>query len=166
MEIDRAPERLRTLPSWLLAQSSNVVRRFVSAELAALDVGRGHYALLACLDEFGPLSQADLGAHAGLDRGDVVRHVDGLAAASLVARSVDPTDRRRNIITLTDPGRRRLRELDTALARAQDDALARLTPDERQQLVTLLRRLLDPPGPASVIAKDSVSTESPNPSRS
>ena len=143
MEIDRAPQRLRALPSWLLAQSTNAAGRFVSAELSALGAARPDYAVLACLDEFAPLSQAELGAHAGLDRGDVVRLVDGLAAAGLVARTVDPSDRRRNIITLTDQGHHRLYELDAAIGRAQDRALARLTPDERERLVSLLHRLLE-----------------------
>lgn len=142
MEIEHAPRRLRALPSWLLAQSATHARRFVSAELSGIGVGRSHYAVLACLDEFAPLSQAELGAHAGLDRGDVVRMVDDLTAAGLVVRAADPRDRRRNIITLTEDGRRRLGDLHAAVLRAQDQALAGLTPQERDHLVTLLHRLL------------------------
>jgi DNA-binding MarR family transcriptional regulator len=142
MEIDRVPQRLRALPSWLLAQSAIVARRFVAAALSEVDGSRSQYATLAALDEFGPLSQAQLSEHASLDRSDVVRLVDDLTANDLAERSVDPSDRRRNIITLTDNGRRRLLELDRTLAAAQAQTLSRLTPDEQADLVALLRRLL------------------------
>jgi MarR family transcriptional regulator, lower aerobic nicotinate degradation pathway regulator len=142
MEIDHAPKRLRALPSWLLAQSAIAARRFVASALSELNAGRSEYAMLACLDEFGPLSQAQLSERTGLDRSDVVRLVDSLAANGHALRTTDPGDRRRNIITLTEPGRGRLLELDAVLTRAQALAMARLTSDEQAELTSLLHRML------------------------
>ena len=54
-----------------------------------------------------------------------------------------PGDRRRNVVTMTPTGRRRLRQLDRLLARMQDQLLAPLSPKERTCLITLLTRLVD-----------------------
>jgi len=90
------------------------------------------------LDEFGPASQIDLGRRCGIDRSDMVALLNTLAADDLVARSKDPDDRRRNVITLTSAGRRRLRRLDGVIAGLEDELLAPLSERERRELVRLL----------------------------
>jgi hypothetical protein len=49
----------------------------------------------------------------------------------------------RALITITPAGRRQLRRLDKQVTRIQADLLAPLAPDERDQLIRLLRRVLD-----------------------
>jgi DNA-binding MarR family transcriptional regulator len=138
-----APERLRVLPSWLLAQTALVAQQRVGARLAAVDAHRSHYGLLAALAEGGPASQADLGRRIGLDRSDMVALVDGLAEAGQVRRAPDPADRRRNTVSLTAAGRRRLKQLDQVVAAAQDELLAGLSDRQRSQFVRLLTTVLD-----------------------
>jgi DNA-binding MarR family transcriptional regulator len=65
-----------------------------------------------------------------------------LAAQGHVARTPDPADRRRNLITLTASGRRRLDELDTTLTGVQHDILDALSATERDTLTALLTRIL------------------------
>jgi DNA-binding MarR family transcriptional regulator len=138
-----APERLRALPSWLLGQLSVEARREVGRSLGRFDLHRSQFAMLASLEQFGASSQAELGQRTGLDRSDVVRWVDDLAGRDLVTRDRHPTDRRRNVVTITEEGRRRLGELDDELHRAQDRLLSALAPGERKELVRLLRRALE-----------------------
>ena len=145
MNIETAPERLRRLPSWLLAQAAIESRRSVGEVLDAQGVHRSQYALLASIEEYGPLSQADLSDRSGLDRSDVVRWVDELEAAALVQRTRDPLDRRRNAVTLTAAGRRRLKQLDGVLAKAQSAFLSELSPAQQRNLVELLSALLKIP---------------------
>jgi DNA-binding MarR family transcriptional regulator len=99
--------------------------------------------LLAALDEAGPASQAELSRRTTIDRSIMVATVNELAGAGLVERTPDPTDRRRNVVTLTAAGRRRLRKLDRLLTGVQDDLLAPLSAEERAQLVHLLTRVVD-----------------------
>ena len=99
--------------------------------------------MLAALEEFGPASQAALGRRTGIDRGYVVEAVNELADRRLVERTWDPEDRRRNIITITPGGVRQLRRLDGVLAGIQDELLAPLSADERDELARLLRQVLD-----------------------
>jgi MarR family transcriptional regulator, lower aerobic nicotinate degradation pathway regulator len=139
---DNAPDRLRTLPSWLLAQLSMEARRVAGDVLAKHEVHRSEYALLASLEQFGASNQTQLGERSGLDRSDIVRWVDDLAERGLVARERDPDDRRRNVVTVTASGRRLLGKLDTELRSAQDQLLSPLTAGERTQLTRLLQRAL------------------------
>ena len=142
MNAENAPHRLRALPSWLLGQASAAARRVVGDVLTRNGVHRSQYALMASLEEFGPLSQTALSDRTGLDRSDVVRWVDDLADRGIAERRQDPSDRRRNVISITDLGRHRLGELDTQLADAQRELLTALSTDEREQLVLLLGRVL------------------------
>ncbi|KAB2347851.1 MarR family winged helix-turn-helix transcriptional regulator [Actinomadura rudentiformis] len=139
---DETPSRLMELPTWLISQTSAQAHRLLSEAFAAIDSRGYHYRLLAALEEFGPASQATLGRRTGIDRSDVVAALNDLADRGLIERSPDPSDRRRNIVTVTAAGSERFRRLDKALAGVQDDLLAPLSPAERDQLVALLTRVL------------------------
>lgn len=102
----------------------------------------GDSAVLAALEEFGPLSQADLGRLLGLDRSDVNGIVGRLEAASSLTRQPDPADRRRNIVAITDGGRVRVAELFEQATEVQAELLVALTPAERDQLTGLLAKVL------------------------
>jgi DNA-binding MarR family transcriptional regulator len=137
------PERLRTLPSRLTNGAALIANRIVDQALAQAGARRYHYALLATVEEYGPASQAALGRRTGIDRSDVVAAVNDLAAQGLLERAPDPDDRRRNIITITPAGRKRLADLDRLLAAAQDAYLAPLSPADRRTLTDLLTRLVE-----------------------
>ncbi|GAA3453404.1 MarR family winged helix-turn-helix transcriptional regulator [Dactylosporangium matsuzakiense] len=131
------------LPSWLITQTAGHAHRLVGDGFAAVGAKGYHFRILKTLEEIGPASQADLGRRSGIHLSDMVAAVNELAAQGLVERAPDPADRRRNIITLTTPGRRQLRRLEQRLAETQDELLAPLSPAERHQLTGLLARVLD-----------------------
>lgn len=54
-----------------------------------------------------------------------------LSDAGCIRRAPDPADRRRDVITLTPAGRRRLERLDALITDAQQELLAPLTPEQR-----------------------------------
>lgn len=138
-----APDRVRTKPSWLLNQAAIPANRLLAAGLGGVDARRHHYVVLAVLDDVGSASQAELSRRTTIDRSDMVATINELADKDLVVREPDPTDRRRNVVSLTPAGRRQLRKLDTILGKVQDTLLAPLTARERDQLVQLLTRVVD-----------------------
>lgn len=142
-DVSSAPQRLRAQPSWLVNQVALSARRLVSDGLARAGTHRYQYSLLAAANELGSASQAELSRRTTIDRSDVVAIVNELAESGYLERSPDPTDRRRNIITVTASGRRRLQKLDRVLAQLQDELLAPLGPDERTHLIALLTRIVD-----------------------
>jgi DNA-binding MarR family transcriptional regulator len=102
-----------------------------------------HYRLLAALAEWGPNSQADLARSTGVDRSDVVTVLGELEPLGLIERTVDPTNRRRNIVSITRAGSEQLGALDRVIDEVQERVLAPLSPNERRQLTKLLRKLVD-----------------------
>ncbi|ADD44702.1 MarR family winged helix-turn-helix transcriptional regulator [Stackebrandtia nassauensis] len=136
------PSRLTDKPTWLIMHASPAAHRLFIDAMIAGGTRRYHYAILATLAQFGPASQAAIGRRCKIDRSDMVTALNELSENGLVTRDPDPADRRRNIITITADGNRKLRKLDTLLERAHDELCAGLTPDERAQLVRLLNRLL------------------------
>jgi DNA-binding MarR family transcriptional regulator len=142
MEMDEAPTRLRRKPSWLIGRVSARAHRLIGETMAAADGHAYHFAILAALDEFGPDSQVRIGQRCGIDQSDMHAMLNELTEQGHVARTPDPGDRRRNLITLTAAGRRRLEELDTTLTGVQHDILDALTATERDTLTVLLTRIL------------------------
>src|SRR5437762_6598935 len=142
MEMDEAPTRLRRKPSWLIGRVSARAHRLIGETMAAADGHAYHFAILAALDEFGPNSQVRIGQRCGIDQSDMHAMLNELTEQGHVARTPDPGDRRRNLITLTAMGRRRLEELDRMLAEVQDDLLNALSAAERDHLAALLARVV------------------------
>ena len=142
MEMDEAPTRLRRKPSWLIGRVSARAHRLIGETMAAAGGHAYHFAILAALDEFGPDSQVRIGRRCGIDQSDMHAMLNELTEQGHVARTPDPGDRRRNLITLTSAGRRRLEELDTRLTRVQHDVLNTLSAAEGDTLIALLIRIL------------------------
>ncbi|MET7439988.1 MarR family winged helix-turn-helix transcriptional regulator [Streptomyces sp. NPDC004082] len=137
------PARLRGMPSRLLSHAALHAERLVNQGLAEADARKWHYAVLVALHDSGPASQSVLSRRTRIYRSDLVAVLNELAEGGHVERAPDPADRRRNVITITESGRRRLDRLDALLTGIQDQVLTPLTSPEREQLVRLLTRLVD-----------------------
>lgn len=135
------PARLRRLTSWQVNKASILGARMTARHMPL--TARSDFAVLAALEEYGPLSQADLGRRLGLDRNDVSGIVNRLAGGRHVDRRADPANRRRNVVTLTAAGKGYLEEIQRHANAAQDELLAGLSTTERQQLGELLAKLLN-----------------------
>lgn len=131
------------MPTWLLGQTAQHAGRLVVDGFSSAGARGYHYRVLATLEDFGPASQATLGRRSGIHLSDMVATVNELAELGFVERAADPSDRRRNVISLTAAGKRQLRRLENRLAASQDELLAPLSPEERASLTGLLATLLD-----------------------
>ncbi|BCJ46600.1 MarR family transcriptional regulator [Actinoplanes ianthinogenes] len=130
------------LPSWLLTQAAAHAHRLVGDGFAEVGARGYHYRLLESLIADGPASQAALGRRTGIHLSDLVGALNELEEDGYVARSPDPGDRRRNVITVTETGQERSRDLAERAAAIQDELLAPLSAGEREQLAALLRKVL------------------------
>ena len=140
-----APSRIRDRPTWLISRAYGRSHGLLNEGFAATGAGLRsyHYRLLAALAEWGPVGQADLGRSTSVDRSDVVTVLGELERRGLIERTVNPSNRRRNIVSITPAGSRQLRALDRVVDEIQDRVLAPLSPDERRQLTKLLRKLAE-----------------------
>jgi len=137
-----AAARLPNLRTRLLSMAATRSDRLVNEALATADARKWHYAVLATLAEQGPASQAALSERTGIYRSDVVAVINELTTRGQVDRAPNPADRRQNVITLTAAGRRQLSNLDKLLAAVEDELLAPLTAQQRDQLTRLLTALV------------------------
>lgn len=88
------------------------------------------------------ISQAAMARRLDVAGPSAMKLIDGLEAAGLIRRLEVADDRRRNSLTLTDAGRAALQTLRRRHAAYEARLAAPLTAAEREQLMTLLQRLL------------------------
>ncbi|MFD7153225.1 MarR family winged helix-turn-helix transcriptional regulator [Kribbella sp. NPDC059898] len=140
---DQTPERLKAQLSRLVGMTAAQTQRVSSEALRAIGAHKDHFVVLAALAEFGPASQAAVAGRARVYKSDLVAVLNELSDSGWIRRAPDPTDKRRNVITITPAGSARLVELDTVLSAVNNHITAPLTADERTQLFTLLTRVND-----------------------
>ena len=136
----RAPASLRRLVSWQAGRLATIGARLTAQRLPL--EARSDFAVLASLEERGPLSQAELGRVLALDRNNVNGIVTRLESRAQIERRTDPADRRRNIVSITPAGRERFGVLEGHAAGVQRELLKALDHEEGEQLVALLDRVL------------------------
>ncbi len=101
--------------------------------------------VLAALRRSGPpfqLSPGDLLATTMVTSGTMTNRIDQLEKAGLVERLDNPDDRRGVIIALTSEGLKRVDAAVSAHVANQHRLLSELSPQEREALDALLRKLL------------------------
>ena len=125
----------------MLASFRFALRRFLAfSEAAARRDGltpRQHQALLGIrsMQGRGASSVSDLAAFLILQHNSTVELVDRLVAAGLVAKTTDPKDGRRVLLTLTKLGEKRLANL----SQAHLDELDQIGPELRRLLTRIQR---------------------------
>lgn len=134
---DRSPSR--TIPH--LTRMSRRVNYSASPE--SLGIGLKQVHLLANLREHGDLPQTSLCDMMRMTQNTVVTWLNELEDAGFIARQRDPDDRRKHNVTLTAAGSAALDKAELELRRLEDEALAKLSADERTQLRKLLAKALD-----------------------
>jgi DNA-binding MarR family transcriptional regulator len=127
---------------YLLALAGSQARHLWAEMLAQLHVSPSQFKVLRALGESGPLGQHQLAGLIAIDPRNVVPLIDSLAGRGLLAREVDPADRRRRILTLTARGQKLAADLASIGAEIENDFLSPLTAAEQQALRQMLLSLL------------------------
>jgi DNA-binding MarR family transcriptional regulator len=106
--------------------------------LGPLELRPRHLVTLTLLRDHGEVTQQALAELLALDSTNVVGVLNELEEQGLILRRRVPTDRRRHVVDLTDAGRERLASAEFALLAAEDEVLAALSFEQRNQLAGLL----------------------------
>ena len=142
MDNDDGPGQLRTRLGYLLKHAFFELEELHTVHLARCAVNVRELSVLLLLDGRGPESQQQAAGRLGVDRTTMVGLLDGLEGKGLLARKADPGDRRRNVVVLTNAGRRALKDAKAASDRAERELLAGLSSAEARQLRALLARVV------------------------
>ena len=99
-------------------------------------------ALGAIMNMKGPKSQRDVAKRLRVEGATITRIIDILGAEGLVARTVDPKDRRINLIEISPKGEAVLKEIFAIYDEVRDDIVEGLSADEKRVLSSALDRML------------------------
>jgi DNA-binding MarR family transcriptional regulator len=145
-----APKTDARLPAELVKSSLFLLKRLgFAAKQRSIDeyerfgLSPYHYGILALLDQGAAETQAAIADALGYDRGTLVGLLDELEEQGLVERKRNPDDRRRQLVRLTADGKRTLEKLRALSQRLEDEFLAPLDAEQREQLHALLLELAE-----------------------
>ncbi|WP_314172390.1 MarR family winged helix-turn-helix transcriptional regulator [Streptomyces winkii] len=133
---------LRTHPGHL-ARRLQQAHSLLWGAMVSEETTSPQFAVLNALEEKPGMDQRTLSEHVHLDRSTIADLVARLAGRKLVERVRDPEDGRRNVLKLTDDGRRLHRRLVTRTARMNRVFLAPLDSAEQETLLRLIARVAE-----------------------
>jgi DNA-binding MarR family transcriptional regulator len=134
---------LPRVPSALALRFQQICAALIAAALAGEEVMQWEYGTLVCLEIEPGIDQRRLAEALGIDPSNVSLIVDRLYSRRLIERRVNGADRRARELYLTDRGRALWRRLRPKTSAANARVLSALAPNEREQLLDLLIRVVD-----------------------
>jgi DNA-binding MarR family transcriptional regulator len=117
-----------------------VVRREISKHALA-ELGSQGFNALAAFWKSGPMRVSDVAQALGVDLSVASRQVGALIEAGYVERQADERDRRASVVSLSDAGRKVLRESHRRMVHAFSEALSEWSEDDVTHLSRGLARL-------------------------
>ena len=139
---DGLPDALAGRLGYLLKHAQQLLATSAGPALLAYGIDGRELAVLAVLGADVPLSQQEAAEQLGVDRTTMVALVDVLEDKGLVLRHRSPQDRRKNIVELTDAGRRCLKGAGQARDRVEREFLAPLGDAAAERFVRALQTLV------------------------
>jgi DNA-binding MarR family transcriptional regulator len=107
-----------------------------------LDIRRPQFAVLFCLAHLGTLSARDVCELSGIPANSISRAVSSLLERKLVLRTDHGSDKRRGVLKLTTAGRKLYEHIIPMFGEREAQMLQPLSPQEQQQLSTLLAKIV------------------------
>lgn len=135
----RAPESRRLTDA--VTRLRRALRASIRSDYPWEKLPMAQVELLQVLGEHSPARIGDLALRQRLAQSTVSGLIGQMITSGLVAREVDPADRRASVVTLTDAGREQLTAWTQAHERRLDAALASLDDGERAAVAAALPAL-------------------------
>jgi DNA-binding MarR family transcriptional regulator len=136
-------EFLEQQSTYWLKRCYQALRRNVDAELRRYGLTLSQRDVLLTLYAEGPLDQSTLRDYLGLEQSSVSRLVDGLVRRGMVELRPGEDDRRVRVAALTQQGHKLLLATPGSSELGGQLMVANLSPEERSELVRLLRQCTD-----------------------
>lgn len=130
---------------YLLKHARERLSALSAVALEPLGINGRELAVLTVVAAGRPPSQLEAASRLGIDRTSMVALLDELERKGLAARQADPSDRRRNVVVLTDAGREVLAAGSQATDEVEAAFLAPLAPADRDRLRELLQAVVRRP---------------------
>lgn len=132
----------RFLPYRLSVLSNRVSNAISQAYGARFHLTIPAWRVMAILGRFPDLSAAELVEQTAMDKVAISRAVSSLLKYDYITRSEDPSDRRRQVLNLSMLGRSVYERIVPLAQRYENDLMASLSAGEREQLDSLIEKLM------------------------
>ncbi len=155
-----------TVAYWINRASRSLLRLHES-RLRPLGFGMGQLPVLFALKEGDALAQKELAARARVEQPTMAEMLARMERDGVVQREPNPDDNRGNLTSLTRRSRARLPKAQAALMQGERDTMAGFGADEKEMLLTLLRRVAKnlEAEPRSEPGADADAERAPRPSK-
>ena len=150
IDIAPLPDRI----GYVLRRAQIAVFKDFIRTCAVFDIRPAQYSVLAVIENNPGLKQIEISTALGIKRTNLVALIDNLEQRGLARREPVPTDRRSHALYLTGKGKNFMARLHDAVLAHEAHINAALGEEERGQLLTLLRRILDKIGPVAAEDED------------
>jgi DNA-binding MarR family transcriptional regulator len=126
---------------FLLTELVRLQVRVYNSRFRATGLNQSQVAALIHLERIEQLSQSDLARRLGMRKAAAGTLIEGLEGKGLVERSRGRDDRRVQLVSITDAGRRVVDEVDHMAEQLGNDYRQGTSREERAQFVATLQRL-------------------------
>mgnify|MGYP001767375600 FL=1 len=140
----KQPHAKQSLRVWIrmLRATTLIEKRIRSYLKSDFDSTLPRFDVLAALSrEQVPVTMSELTAHLLVSNGNVTGLVNRLVDDGLIAREVDPEDRRSQLVVLTPAGRSAFEDMAAAHEGLVDSFFAQLSDEEMEALLSLTEKL-------------------------
>lgn len=127
--------------TYRLAQAAKAHRSRSGAHLSRIGLHPGQESVLKALADLDGQTMSQLAQILAVQPPTVTKMITRLAAQGLVRRAASESDGRLARVHLTEEGRERIEDIDTAWKRLEKEALAGLDEKDRKRLRRLLREI-------------------------
>ena len=141
LHADRPPEELAGYTGFLLGYLGEKSRRNFIALLEPHGFHPREFGLMTVMAKRPGLTQQELASLARVDPSSMVAVLDDLERRGIAERRIDPDDRRRRAVYLTEKGHEQMQVLQREARKAAKSFLEPLNEEERASLNALLRKL-------------------------
>jgi DNA-binding MarR family transcriptional regulator len=144
-ELSRVVPRMDTIIGYKLRRAQLSVFHDFLQTFAKMKLRPAEFSVLALIAETPGQKQTEIAGQLGIKRANFVALMDGLERRGLAERRKTETDKRSHSLHLTGDGVRFVRRMSAMWREHEERLVARLGgPEEKDRLIALLDRILDP----------------------
>ena len=142
--IDIEAQRLDRLPVFLMEQIVKRYRQLATSRLEKHQAGLNvdQWIVLKQISENNGCSQVEIAESTIKDAPTTTRIIDQLGKKNLISKSLDPEDRRKYMVFVTDRGKQLIRRLLPVVNEYRGVPLKSFSGQEEDQLITFLKRMI------------------------
>jgi DNA-binding MarR family transcriptional regulator len=135
--------KMRGMPGYLLRRAGQFVTATFDAEMGKMGITASQLAVFLAVHIQPGLQSRELGGVLSWDEATVGGMVRRLEAQGLIERRVSPRSRRGREIYMTANGKAFYEHISSHVPKVQENLLKAFTPEESQQLLYLLSKMLN-----------------------